>query len=193
MTQIKRAPRTAARYLPRKISASCEFGLLGARTDAPLCGARPCPRRPWLPLCRGREVTPWGGLRPKGSGWLLPPGICGGRSFQRKDFAFVIHCCPLLLPLLSSLCRDRVRAGSEEASPLPALRLLVTDSLEIPKTPQITCFVTTLDLLFAEGRAGGKATVTLRRGALPPVGLREQGARLKNKLSGESRSSFRGA
>lgn len=117
--------------------------------------------------------------------WPAPPSvICGGRRLQRNDFAVTIRCRPSLLHLLRALCRNPIRASSEEALPLPLLRLLVIDRLEIQKKRDV-CFVTLLYLLFAKGRAirqvESLSSVTLLRGALPPVGLREWDSGLKKK------------
>lgn len=100
----------------------------------------------------------------KGSGWFLPSTARGGRSLQGKDFALIICCHPSLFHLLCSLCRDRLRASSQEAFPLLLLRLLLIDRLEIPKkkNKKNLYFVTLFYLLFAKGRAMSQVESLLR-------------------------------
>jgi len=66
--------------------------------------------------------------------WLAPPA----RDFWWKEVSEKRFCLNYSLPSLTSLsalflCRNRGRASSGEAFPLPLLSLLLIDGLEIPK------------------------------------------------------------
>lgn len=78
-----------------------------------------------VPGVRGDSL---GGAATEGLRLAPPARDSQWKEFSEKGFCLRYSLCPLLLLLLSSLCRDRVRAGSEEASP---------DSLEIPTPPKL--------------------------------------------------------